>query len=475
MTPRRTALAIGAVIAIVSVVGALSAATGPPDDVALGAVAEGPFDLTIVETGSVQPLKSVSYASSIQSNQAKIVAIAPEGRFVQKGDLLILFDATPFEEQIRESEGQLAQARAEAVKARQELTLQEIQNTEDIAAAQQKEAATSLELRDVEEGEGLLREREARAELAETERALQRAVTTHEDLKPLLKEGFITRQEIERASQEVEKAREAFEIAKRRHDAFFAFSRPLERAQAQADARATRDSAKAMRSVTASRTEQRRAALEGSLGRVREAESRLQTARAQLARCEIRADVPGIVVYRTLFFGAEQRKPQVGDQVWANQPLLILPDVSRVVVETRVRETDIHRVSSNQKARIRIAAYPDLALTGAVSLVGTLALEEPGRRGGKFFGITIAVEERDERLRPGMTATVEILIDRRERAIYAPIQSVFERDGRRVVYVWERGSFHERAVRTGPSNRDFVVIEEGLAAGDRVALSDPRL
>ena len=48
---------------------------------------EGPFDLTIVETGALQALKSVSYASSIQSNQAKIVALAPEGKVVSKGDL----------------------------------------------------------------------------------------------------------------------------------------------------------------------------------------------------------------------------------------------------------------------------------------------------------------------------------------------------------------------------------------------------
>ena len=38
----------------------------------------------------------------------------------------------------------------------------------------------------------------------------------------------------------------------------------------------------------------------------------------------MRAEVPGIVVYKEVFFGSEQRKPQVGDQVWANQPLLIL-------------------------------------------------------------------------------------------------------------------------------------------------------
>ena len=102
--------------------------------------------------------------------------------------------------------------------------------------------------------------------------------------------------------------------------------------------------------------------------------------------------MPGIVVYRDVFFGSEQRKPQVGDQVWANQPLLILPDISKMVVETKVRETDIHKVEQNQKVAVRVQAYPDLKLTGQVTLVGTLAQEEKERRGTKFFGVTVQVE-----------------------------------------------------------------------------------
>ena len=466
-------IASGAALVVLALV--FRSATGVSSDVATAVAQEGPFDLTIVETGSLQALKSVTYASSIQSNQAKIVALAPEGKLVAKGDLLILFDSTPFEEQIREGDALLSQAMADAVKARQDLALQEVQNTEEMAAARQKQEKSGLELKDVEEGEGLLREEEAKAKLAEAERALKRAETARDDLKPLLAEGFITGQEMERAEQEVEKARETQALAQRRHDAFFAFGRPLERAQARAEALSTRESTKALSSAAASRLEQRRAALEGAMSRVREAQSRLATARAQLARCEVRADVPGIVVYRTVFFGSEQRRPQVGDQVWANQPLLILPDVSKMTVEARVRETDVHRVSRNQQVQIRVAAYPDLRLTGRVTLVGTLAQEDALRRSGKYFGVTVEIEGTDDRLRPGMSATIEISVERQERAVFVPLQSVFDRDSRHVVYVREFGGFREREVVTGSVNRDFAVIEKGLAKGEVVALSDPNL
>lgn len=472
---RARALKIVAAAGALATLLLLRSCAGGGSDVAAAAAQEGPFDLTIVETGSLQAVKSMTYASTIQSNQAKIVALAPEGRMVAKGDLLILFDATPFEEQIREGDALLAQARADLVKARQDLSLQEVQNAEEIAAARQKEEKSGLELKDVEQGEGLLREEEARAKLAEAERVLKRTETARDDLKPLLREGFITGQEMERAEQEVDKAKETLAIAKRRHDAFFEFGRPLERAQARAEALSTRESAKALSSAAASRLTQKRAAVEGAESRVREAQSRLATAREQLARCEVRADVPGIVVYRPVFFGSEQRKPQVGDQVWANQPLLILPDVSRMMVEARVRETDVHRVAPGQKVSIRVAAYPDLRLTGRVTLIGTLAQEDSARRGGKYFGVTVEVDGADDRLRPGMTATIEIAVERRERAVFVPVQAVFDRDGRRVVYVEGLGGFREREVVTGSVNRDFAVIERGVRAGERVALSDPNL
>jgi HlyD family secretion protein len=475
MNRRRSILAASALGGALIVVGLLRSLVGGDPAVASAVVQEGPFDLTIVEVGTLQALKSVSYASSIQSNQAKIVALAPEGRFVAKGDLLILFDSTPFEDQIRESEALLSQALAESVKARQDLALQEVQNSEELAAARQKEDKSGLELRDVEEGKGKLREEETRAELAEADRELRRVASARDDLKPLLAEGFITRQEMDRADQEVEKAAEKLAIARRRHDSFFEFGRPLERSQARAEALSSRESSKATVSAAASRLEQRRAAIESANSKIREARARLDTARAQLARCEIRADVPGIVVYRPVYFGSEQRKPQVGDQVWANQPLLILPDVSKMTVEARVRETDIHKVSQSQKVQVRVAAYPDLRLGGKVTLVGTLAQEDLARRGAKYFGITVEINERDERLRPGMTATIEIEVERRERGVFVPIQAVFEREGRRVVYVRELGGFRERDVVTGSVNRDFALIEKGLKPGERVALSDPNL
>jgi HlyD family secretion protein len=470
--PGRVAVAVFALGVAAAVAGMLLTGGDPPG-VSTAEVRGGVFRVSIVEAGTLQALRSVTYASAIQSNQAKIVALAPEGKLVQKGDLLILFDSAPFEEEIRRSQAQLAQAQADLAKAREDSKLQVIQNQEDMALARQKVERSDLELKDVQEGKGRVREEEAAAAVANAERDLQKAAGALEDLKPLLAEGFITKQELERAEQVVARARDELTLAQRRRDSLVKFSRPLELSQARAEATLTKESLRQLQSAADYRLQQKKAAVAAAESRIEESASKLALARQQLARTEVRADVSGIVVYRDVYFGSEQRKPQVGDQVWANQPLLILPDISKMVVETRVRETDVHKVERNQGVKVRVPAYPDLKLTGVVTLVGTLAQEEKDRRGAKFFGVTIQLDGSEPRLRPGMTAQVEIAVEERPRALYVPLQAVFEREGRSVCYLVRRGRLQAQDVVTGPSNQDFVVIEKGLREGDRVALRDP--
>jgi len=436
-------------------------------------VASGPFRVSIVEAGTLQALRSVTYASQIQSNQAKIIAMAPEGKLVQKGDMLLLFDSAPFEEEIRKSEALLHQAEADLQKAQQDLQLQTIANREELALARQKLERSQLELKDVSEGKGRLREEEADAAVLNAERELQKAQTAFDDLKPLLAEGFITKQELERAEQQVAHQKQELSLAQRRRGALMDYGRPLELSQARAEATLSRENYKELEVAASYKLGQKRAAIQSAQARIQELQAKLNLARQQLSRTEVRADVPGIVVYKDVFFGSEQRKPQVGDQVWANQPLLILPDISKMVVESRVRETDIHKVERNQNVQVRVEAYPDLRLSGKVSLVGTLAQEEKDRRGTKFFGVTIQIKESEPRLRPGMTARVEIEVEERASALYVPLDAVFEKDGRHVVYVLRGRGVQEREVVLGPSNQDFVAVDRGLRSGERVALSDP--
>ncbi len=87
--------------------------------------------------------------------------------------------------------------------------------------------------------------------------------------------------------------------------------------------------------------------------------------------------------------------------------------------------------------------------------------------------MTILVKRVDPRLRPGMSARVELLVEQIDNARYVPLESVFEKGGRRYCFVLRQGKAQVREVLTGPSNENHIVIEAGLEQGERVLLRDP--
>ena len=107
-----------------------------------------------------------------------------------------------------------------------------------------------------------------------------------------------------------------------------------------------------------------------------------------------------------------------------------------------------------------------------MSLIGTLAQEEKERRGTKFFGVTVEILESEPRLRPGMTARLEIQVEKRPKALFVPVDAVFEREGRSVVYMC-------RAVGPRPatwcSAPRIATSSSSIRAsrGERVSLTEP--
>lgn len=470
--PKRT-LFTGAGFAIVVLATGSLLRSGASDALLLAAVEEGPFQVKIVESGTLQALRSVTYSSTIPGSQAKILDIVPEGEHVEVGDVLVTFDSQPFAEELEQSRAQLAQAQAELVKAREEYKLLQIAAGEELIESRDKVRLAELERDSVVDGKGKLAEAESAAQLSQAKREVEKAVASYEDLEPLLAEGFITKLELDRAGQAVAKAREDLEILEIKHSTYMNYTRPAEMEGSRAALSNSKESLRQSERANTFRLSQATATLGLAESKHAELVSRVELQSQNLERCEIKATVSGLVIYKEVFFGSEKRKVQVGDQVWPNQPLIMLPDLSRMTVETQVRETDIYKVEKNQQVLIAADAYPELTLEGEVSFIGTLAQADEVRRGGKYFTVTILIEEADPRLRPGMSARVELLVDHLAHAAFVPIEAVFERGGKHYAYVMRGRSPEVQEVLVGPSNDNHIVVEQGLAPGERVLLRDP--
>jgi HlyD family secretion protein len=216
-----------------------------------------------------------------------------------------------------------------------------------------------------------------------------------------------------------------------------------------------------------------KAGLLAAAGRVEEVKARIAILDDQIARATIRAQGPGLVVYRDLFFGNDRRKPQIGDEVFPNQPIIALPDSSQLTVDTRIREVDLHKVSASQRVHVRVDAYPELRLPASVAMVGALAQEDPARAGTKFFPVTVKLETSDPRLRTGMTARVEIEVSTLQLATVIPSQALFADGGRSYVVLLRDGRAERRLVALAGENESIAAVASGIVAGDVVLLVDP--
>ena len=431
------------------------------------------FEETVVESGTISAQRLMIYASSIAGAQAKIVEIVPEGTSVHAGDLLVRFDATGFDQALAREQASLRQAEAELIRAREECRLDQLRAGGEVDAARDEVGRAERGLLNQVEGKGRLEIAEAEAAAAEAGRELERARSGVRDLAPLLAEGFITRAEMDRAEQTLTRAEELKHLADARRDTLVRYERPAATSLAESTVASARGGLTRQRETAASRKAEREAAVAGAASRADEIRARAAILEQQIARTIVRADAPGLVVYRDLYFGSDRRKPQVGDEVWPNQPLIAVPDPSQLTVDTRVREIDLHRIAASQRVTITVDAYPDIRLPATVALVGALAQDDAGRAGTKFFPVTIKLLASDARLRTGMTAEVEIAIASIARALTVPLQAVFDDRGTKYVLIDRHGAAERREVTLAGANETRAAVAGGVTAGERVRLLDP--
>ena len=91
----------------------------------------------------------------------------------------------------------------------------------------------------------------------------------------------------------------------------------------------------------------------------------------------------------------------------------------------------------------------------------------------RSFDVTVALDDREERLRPGMTATIRIATETLKDVLIVPPQAIFSAGGTDVVYVIGRGAPERRVVTIERRNADRVAIKSGVEPGEKVALEDP--
>ncbi len=125
--------------------------------------------------------------------------------------------------------------------------------------------------------------------------------------------------------------------------------------------------------------------------------------------------------------------------------ILTILDPRRLCVDADIYERDIARVRLGQRVDVPVPAYPDLVFKGMLKHVGDVLKEET-----RTVTVRTEVENEGRRLKPGMFATLDIVLEENSRALTVPVAAVLDDGLEEIVFIRKDGEF----LRRGSSGRD---------------------
>ena len=228
-------------------------------------------------------------------------------------------------------------------------------------------------------------------------------------------------------------------------------------------ARSARDSAHA--NVTA---------LEQRIGQAR---ANLAAARDTLSKTTMRAPMDGVV---TALPVEEGEVAVIGTMNNAGTVLMTIADMSVVEAVMEVDETDIPAVKVGQRASVTIDAYPNKTFAGLVTEVGSSPMKRAGTSTTEAvnFEVKIQIEQPPPGIRPGFSASADIVTGTRAKALSIPIQALVVQEKKNGaggkpqdeegVFLNQNGVVKFVPVKTGLSGDSAIEIVSGVSEGQQI-------
>jgi multidrug efflux pump subunit AcrA (membrane-fusion protein) len=199
---------------------------------------------------------------------------------------------------------------------------------------------------------------------------------------------------------------------------------------------------------------------------VARAAAALENASVQLSYATITAPIDGVIA---------SVSTEEGETVAAGMQtptFVTIIDLQRLQVDAYVDEVDIGKVKVGQRAVFTVDAFPALDFQGRVSAIYPKAVIQDNV---VYYDVVVDIETSYHGLlRPEMTASVSILLERREDVLAVPAKAVQRERGKNVVYVIEDDRTESREIKAGWRDGQWIEVASGLEEGETVLLSSPR-
>jgi HlyD family secretion protein len=330
----------------------------------LAAVEKGEISAYVSATGTLNPVIMVQVGTQVSGTIEKL--FADYNSAVHDGQIIAQLDQASFHAKVAQADASLENARADLKNAQ----------------ANVLQVAASIE--------------NARAEVANQRANVERVQV-----------------EIADAKRDLDRHRTLFERQLTSRSELDAAQSAHDTAGAQRNAaRAQLDAAEAKLRSTQAQLRSAAAQVDKAKAQVSQAQASLEQARVDLDRTIIRSPINGMVISRNVDIGQT-----VAASLQAPTLFTIAQDLTKMQVDTNVSEADIGNVAVGQTATFTVDAFPNHTFQGSVREIRQAPIVV---QSVVNYNTVIAVDNPELRLRPGMTATVSILVAQREQALKIP-------------------------------------------------------
>ncbi len=193
------------------------------------------------------------------------------------------------------------------------------------------------------------------------------------------------------------------------------------------------------------------------LAQIRQAEASVRLAEMQLKNTTIRAPISGVVSKRFVDKGALVSK---------TTPIVRIVAMDRVKAVVQVVESELAQLHCGATADISVDAYREEIFKGKITCISPTV--DPNSR---TADVEIQVDNRDYRLKPGMFARVNLVVQRREQVLLLSKDSLLRESDPARVFIHDSGRASLREVTLGLEGEQFVEVLRGLREGDEVIVA----
>lgn len=200
---------------------------------------------------------------------------------------------------------------------------------------------------------------------------------------------------------------------------------------------------------------------------INKAQNDVATATKNLGYTTIKAPISGTVISVTTEQG------MTVNAIQSVPTIVTLANLDRIRIRIQISEADVVKVKAGMKVKFNIIGTPNVKFDGVLASISPAPEKSSSSSQAVYYTGYINVDNKDRKLRIGMTTEVNIIIDEVADTLVIPSSALIDKDGQTQVKVMTQdGQTLEKPVKIGLNNRIQAQVLSGLSLGDTIVVSD---